>query len=181
MDTFAASDDSLEGNPGEFPIIVDMILITVTEFFRDPQAWTYLRENIVPLIIRKNTNIRVWSTGTASGEEAYSAAILFCEAMGPENFLRRVKIYATDVDEQALSTARSGYTAKELETVDPDLRTRYFEPLAGRFAFRSSLRRALIFRRHDLMQDAPISRLYLLMLRYTLMYFSPQAQGRVLA
>jgi len=181
MDTFAAYHDYLQGNPDEFPILFDMILINVTEFFRDPPAWSFLRETIVPLIISKNTNIRVWSAGTASGEEAYSTAILFCEAMGPENFLRRVKIYATDVDEQALSKARAGYTAKEFETLDPDLRTRYFEPLAGRFAFRSSLRRALIFGRHDLMQDAPISRLDLLMCRNTLMYFTAEAQGRILA
>src|SRR5581483_5044484 len=110
-----------------------------------------------------------WSSGTASGEEAYSIAILLCEALGPEAFLRRVKIYATDVDEHALNQARSGYTAKDLEAVEPELRNRYFE------------RQALIFGRHDLMQDAPISRLDLLICRNTLMYFTAEAQGRILA
>src|SRR5581483_2549294 len=122
-----------------------------------------------------------WSSGTASGEEAYSIAILLCEALGAEAFLRRVKIYATDVDEHALNQARSGYTAKDLEAVEPELRNRYFGPQGGRFTFRAALRRALIFGRHDLMQDAPISRLDLLICRNTLMYFTAEAQGRMLA
>ena len=181
LDTFAAYHDYLQGNPDEFPILFDTILINVTDFFRDTQAWAFLRENVVPIIVGKSTNIRIWSTGAASGEEAYSAAIMFCEALGPEAFLRRVKIYATDVDEEALAKARAGYTAQELEGLEPELRTRYFEPMSGRFQFRQALRRALIFGRHDLMQDAPISRLDLLMCRNTLMYFTAEAQGRILA
>lgn len=86
--------------------------------------------------------IRVWSAGCASGQEAYSAAILLAEAIGPEDFRRRVKIYATDVDEHALAAARAGsYTEKELESVPADLRSRYFEPSNGRFLFRKDLRR----------------------------------------
>jgi two-component system, chemotaxis family, CheB/CheR fusion protein len=181
FDTSAAYHDYLQGNPDEFPILFDKILINVTDFFRDQQAWSFLSEKIVPQIITKNGNIRVWSTGTASGEEAYTTAIVFCEALGAEDFLRRVKIYATDVDEEALAKARAGYTPKELEALEPDMRTRYFEPFGGRFTFRQSLRRALIFGRHDLMQDAPISRLDLLMCRNTLMYFTAEAQGRILA
>ncbi|HET7465869.1 MAG TPA: CheR family methyltransferase [Candidatus Dormibacteraeota bacterium] len=181
LDSFASYHDYLQGNPDEFPILFDKILINVTSFFRDTQAWDYLREVIVPQIIQRNTNIRVWSTGTASGEEAYSAAIVFCEALGPEQFLRRTKIYATDVDEEALAKARAGYTSKELEALEPAFRSRYFEPLAGRFTFRAALRRALIFGRHDLMQDAPISRIDLLLCRNTLMYFTAEAQGRILA
>ena len=181
LDSFAAYHDYLQGNPEEFPILFDKILINVTDFFRDTPAWGFLRDEVVPEIVKKNTNIRVWSTGTASGQEAYSAAIVFCETLGPELFLRRVKIYATDVDEEALAEARTGYTAKDLEGLEPGLRTRYFEPMGGRFQFRQALRRALIFGRHDLMQDAPISRLDLLMCRNTLMYFTAEAQGRILA
>ena len=181
IETFAAYHDYLQSNPDEFPILFDKILINVTDFFRDTTAWDFLREDVVPVIIQKNTNIRIWSTGTASGEEAYSIAIVFCEALGTENFLRRVKIYATDVDEEALAKARAGYTAQELEGLEPDMRTKYFEPVGGRFQFQQALRRALTFGRHDLMQDAPISRLDLLMCRNTLMYFTADAQGRILA
>src|SRR5215469_12803664 len=154
IDNYAAYVDYLQVHADEFPILFDKILINVTEFFRDPPAWDYLAETVLPRLISKSGNIRVWSTGAASGEEAYSIAIVLCEALGPEQFLRRVKIYATDIDEEALNKARAGYFAKDLESLDEELRAKYFEPLGSRFIFRSSLRRVLIFGRHDLMQDA---------------------------
>jgi two-component system CheB/CheR fusion protein len=181
IDDFGAYLDYLQVHSDEFPILFDKILINVTEFFRDGPAWDYVAESIAPRIAEKSGAIRIWSTGTASGEEAYSAAILFCEALGPEQFLRRVKIYATDIDEEALNKARAGYFPKDLESLDDDLKSKYFEPQGSRYVFRSSLRRALIFGRHDLMQDAPISRLDLLICRNTLMYFTAESQGRILA
>src|SRR5215470_10233674 len=181
IDNFATYLDFLQVHSDEFPILFDKILINVTEFFRDRHAWDYLAENVVPRIVARNGMIRVWSTGTASGEEAYSAAILLCQALGTEHFLRRVKIYATDIDEEALNKARGGYLPKDLESLDEDLRSRYFESQGSRLVFRSSLRRVLIFGRHDLMQDAPISRLDLLICRNTLMYFTAESQGRILA
>src|SRR5690242_10472381 len=101
--------------------------------------------------------------------------------MVPKLILRRVKNYATDIDEEAIGKARTGYFAKDLESLDSGLRTKYFEALGSRFVFRASLRRALIFGRHDLMQDAPISRLDLLICRNTLMYFTAETQARILA
>src|SRR5205085_9116967 len=93
----------------------------------------------------------------------------------------RVKVYGTDADEQALTQARlASYSQKELEGVEGALIERYFEQSAGRFVFRPDLRRAVIFGRHDLVQDAPISRLDLLVCRNTLMYFTAESQGRVL-
>ncbi|HZQ49097.1 MAG TPA: CheR family methyltransferase [Candidatus Dormibacteraeota bacterium] len=181
IESFASYHDYLQVHADEFQMLFDKILINVTEFFRDRPAWDFLAETVIPPLVAKSGAIRIWSSGTASGEEAYSIAILLCEALGAEAFLRRVKIYATDVDEHALNQARSGYTAKDLEAVEPELRNRYFEPQGGRFTFRAALRRALIFGRHDLMQDAPISRLDLLICRNTLMYFTAEAQGRMLA
>jgi len=180
LTSFGAYQDYLQVHGDEFAILFDKILINVTDFFRDPAAWDYVAKKIVPRIIERSGPIRVWSPGTASGEEAYSAAMLFCEALGPDAFLRRVKIYATDLDEQALEKARTGYTEKDLESVDDVLKARYFEPFGGRYTFKASLRRALIFGRHDLMQDAPISRLNLLICRNTLMYFTAETQGRIL-
>ena len=180
IDSFTSYLDHLQVHAEEFQVLFDKILINVTEFLRDRPAWDYLAANVLPRTIARGGPIRVWSTGTASGEEAYSAAILLCEAMGPEEFVRRVKIYATDIDEDALNKARAGYTAKDLESLDEDLRARYFEAQGARFGFRVALRRALIFGRHDLMQDAPISRLDLLICRNCLMYFTAEAQERIL-
>jgi len=181
IDSFRAYLDYLQVHTEEFATLFNKILINVTEFFRDKETWDYLAEKIIPRIAAKTGEIRVWSTGTSSGEEAYSAAILLCEALGEESFVDRVKIYATDVDEEALAKARGGYTAKELASVDDGLRLRYFERQGERFMFRTALRRTIIFGRHDLTQDAPISRLDLLICRNTLIYFMAETQGRILA
>src|SRR5438477_8772807 len=181
IDNFRAYLDYLQVHTEEFGSLFNKILINVTEFFRDKETWDYLAEKVIPRIAAKTGEIRVWSTGTSSGEEAYAAAILLCEALGEESFVDRVKIYATDVDEEALAKARGGYTAKELASVDDGLRLRYFERQGERFVVRAALRRSIIFGRHDLTQDAPISRLDLLICRNTLIYFTAETQGRILA
>jgi two-component system, chemotaxis family, CheB/CheR fusion protein len=181
IETFSAYQDHLQVHSDEFAHLFDKVLINVTGFFRDPAAWDWLAANVVTKLAAKKGSIRIWSSGCASGEEAYTAAMVFCEALGQERFLRQVKIYATDVDEEALNKARGGYSEKEVEPVDPELRAKYFEVQGNRYSFRTVLRRALIFGRHDLMQDAPISRLDLLICRNTIMYFTAEAQARILA
>src|SRR5437899_1292739 len=181
IDSFRAYLDYLQVHTEEYGSLFNKILINVQECCRDQETWDYLAGKVIPRIAAKTGEIRVWSTGTSSGEEAYSAAILLCEALGEESFVDRVKIYATDVDEEALAKARGGYTAKELASVDDGLRLRYFERQGERFMFRTALRRTIIFGRHDLTQDAPISRLDLLICRNTLIYFMAETQGRILA
>ncbi|MEK8172197.1 protein-glutamate O-methyltransferase CheR [Streptomyces sp. M19] len=175
--------DLLESNTDEFGSLFNTILINVTSFFRDPDSWTFLQREVVPELLADlspDDEIRVWSAGCSSGEEAYSLAIVFAEAMGVEESLHRVKIYGTDVDEEALRDARTGlYTAKSLEPLSQELRDKYFEQNGAQFSFRSDLRRRVIFGRHDITRDAPISRLDLLVCRNTLMYFNVEAQTQI--
>ncbi len=177
--------DFLEVNPDEFAALFDTILINVTDFFRDPPAWEYLEKDLLPrLLAQKATGemVRVWCAGCATGEEAYTLAILLAEAMGFAEFRDRVKIYATDADESALNTARAAvYTAKQIAAIPAPLREKYFEPTNEKFAFSKDLRRQVIFGRNNLTQDAPISRIDLLTCRNTLMYFNSETQGRILA
>ncbi|TMF36996.1 MAG: PAS domain-containing protein [Chloroflexi bacterium] len=181
IDNYQVYLDYLQVHADEFAILFNKILINVTEFFRDKETWDYVAENVLPGIVAKGGDIRIWSAGASSGEEAFSAAILFCQALGEEGFLERVKIYATDVDEQALGKARSGYSDKELASLDEGVKERFFERQGDKFVFRAALRRVMIFGRHDLTQDAPISRLDLLICRNTLIYFTAEMQGKVLA
>jgi two-component system CheB/CheR fusion protein len=181
--------DYLEVHPDEFGPLFNTVLINVTDFFRDPPAWQGLAENILPRILEAKSAgepIRCWSAGCASGEEAYTLAILLAEALGEQEFRRRVKIYATDADEEALSTARQGsYAADKVEAIPAELLSRYFEKSVDkngeRLVFRPDLRRVLIFGRHDLLQDAAISRLDLLVCRNTLMYFNAETQAKIMA
>ena len=177
--------DILERDPAEFEQLCNTILINVTAFFRDGVPWDTLANEIIPRVLelkRPGDVIRVWSAGCASGEEAYTLAIVLAESLGHETFRERVKIYATDVDEQALMTARHAtYSGREVEGIAPPLLDKYFERHDNRYTFRKELRRFVIFGRNDLVQDAPISRIDLLVCRNTLMYFDAATQAKILA
>jgi len=176
--------DYLEVHPEEFAELFNTVLINVTGFFRDLPSWEALAQDIIPKILANKSageQIRVWSAGCSSGEEAYTTAMLFCEAMGPEAFRDRVKIYATDVDEEALNQARAAaYPDKDVADVPAALAAKYFERHNGSLVFNRDLRRAIIFGRNDLIQDAPISRVDLLICRNTLMYLNSEMQARIL-
>jgi two-component system CheB/CheR fusion protein len=182
--TFAEYKDYLELQPEEFGQLFDSLLINVTGFFRDPLAWQALREQVLPELFSAKgvkTPIRVWSAGCATGEEAHTLAIVLAEALGHDQFRERVKIYATDLDEDALQQARAGaYDTSALTDVPEKLRDTYFEPAGEKHVFRRDLRRQVIFGRNDLTHDAPISRVDLLVARNTLMYFNAEAQANVI-
>src|SRR3954451_22351246 len=182
--SFGDYQDYLEVNPREFTELFNTILINVTSFFRDPAAWEFLAQGVIPRLLREHPAdqpLRVWSAGCASGEEAYTIAMTLAEAMGDEAFKAQVKIYASDLDDAALATARQGvYSNDALKTVPEALVDKYFEPNTGGLGFRPDLRRSIIFGRNDLIADAPISRIDLLVCRNVLMYFTPEAQARIL-
>ncbi|GAA4668397.1 MULTISPECIES: CheR family methyltransferase [Amycolatopsis] len=176
--------DHLQANSDEFAALFNTILINVTGFFRDPDAWDYLQADVVPMLLAERSpddSVRIWSAGCSSGEEAYSLAIVLAEAMGVEQFRQRVKIYATDVDEEALAQARQAtYGEKEIEALPEAYVQKYFERVGGRYIFHKDLRRSVIFGRNDLVQDAPISRIDLLVCRNTLMYFTAETRANIL-
>src|SRR5690606_26441472 len=121
----------------------------------------------------RDREIRVWSAGCAGGQEAYSALMLFAEHIGVETIGNRLKVYATDIDNEALEEARQAtYSTRELEGLPPGYLGKYFEPTSRGHVVRNDLRRLVIFGRHDLLQDPPISRIDLLVCRNTLMYFN---------
>jgi two-component system CheB/CheR fusion protein len=176
--------DYLELHGEEFAELFNALLINTTGFFRDPQTWEYMATEIVPQLLATRTGetpIRVWSAGCASGEEPYTVAMVLARVMGEPAFRDRVKIYATDVDEEALDFARHGaYAPRQIEDVPADALERFFERTDQRYVFRKDLRRSVIFGRNDLVQDAPISRIDMLVCRNTLMYFTAETQAQIL-
>src|SRR4051794_12269783 len=129
-DDYAEYLDYLQVHPDEFTALFNTILINVTGFFRDPDAWATLGRDVLPqLVEQRDGPLRVWSAGCASGEEAYTLAMILAETMGAEQFRERVKIYATDVDEESLAHARQAtYGERDLQHLPPQLAERYFEP-----------------------------------------------------
>jgi two-component system CheB/CheR fusion protein len=184
VDRYEDYIDYLQLNPEEFAELFNTLLINTTAFFRDQGTWDLLADEIVPQLLAARPGeppLRIWSAGCASGEEAYTVAMVFARAMGDDAFRERVKIYATDVDEEALDQARHGaYLPRQIEDIPREALERFFEQTDQRFVFRKDLRRCVIFGRNDLVQDAPISRIDLLVCRNTLMYFTAETQAQVL-
>src|SRR5215218_1973497 len=122
--------DYLEVHQDEFPALFDTILINVTGFFRDPPAWDYFSTDVLPRLLESigpADPIRVWCAGCASGEETYTMAMVLAEALGTKEYLERVKIYATEVDDEALNQARqASYLPADVEAVPAPLLERYF-------------------------------------------------------
>ena len=176
----AAYRDHLELHPDEFTALFNTVLINVTSFFRDQESWDHLTQVLLPPLLARNRPVRAWSAGCASGQEAYSLAIVLAEALGVEEFRRRVKIYATDVDEEALAAARAArYTEAELAGLRPEQVEKWFVRDGDRWTVVAPLRRAVVFGRNDLVQDAPISHIDVLTCRNTLMYLNAETQARV--
>jgi two-component system CheB/CheR fusion protein len=184
VDSFADYHGFLEAHPEEFVDLLNTVLINVTSFFRDPDAWDALKDSVLPRLIepgRGRDQLRVWSVGCATGEEPYSLAILLREQLGTAEFSWRVKIYATDLDEAALDTARhASYLPRDVEGVPPALLAKYFVRTSNHYLVSRDLRKAVIFGRHNIVHDAPISCIDLLVCRNLLIYLETATQNLVL-
>ena len=175
----------LESHPDEYPRLVGSFLIKVTGFFRDPELFAALRERVLPDLIAqargRGNVLRIWSAGCATGEEAYSLAILVAEALGEELDQFTIQIFATDVDEDAIEFARHGiYPAAALSGVAKQRRERYFQRLDGNYQITKALRGLIIFGIHDLGQRAAFPHIDLVVCRNVLMYFTKELQARSL-
>jgi two-component system, chemotaxis family, CheB/CheR fusion protein len=182
---FAAYHAFLEAHPQEFVELLNTVLVNVTSFFRDPEAWDAVRAEAIPRLLGRDGGdhrpLRIWSVGCATGEEPFSLAMLFAEALGLEHFCGRVKIYATDLDDEALRTARHAtYAPREVEGVPPPLLERYFERTSNHYVLHRELRKCVIFGRHNVVHDAPISRIDLVACRNLLIYLESETQHQVL-
>lgn len=170
-------------HPDEVDHLLNTILINVTEFFRDPPAWEILRHEILPGLVKRikpGHSFRAWSAGCASGEEPHSIAILLAEHFGPRIQDYDIKIYATDIDDDALNSARRGeYSLDAVRRVRPEWREKYFHG-KGLLRVNREIRRLVIFGRSNLGQDAPISHVNLLTCRNVLIYFDSDLQKQIL-
>ncbi len=175
----------LERHPDEHVALFNTILINVTGFFRDPEAWRALKDDVLPRLIAQaseSRGLRLWCAGSSSGEEPYTAAILLAEQLGEAGRHYNVKIYATDVDEDAMASARHGlYRVEDTKDVPTTLLDRYFVREGQAYRFRRDIRRWVIFGRHNVVQDPPLSHIDLLICRNVLIYFTADLQEKILA
>lgn len=172
--------EMIQGDVEELDRLYHDLLIGVTKFFRDTEAFNTLREHVERVIEEKTPDeeFRVWVAGCASGEEAYSVAMIVHEAYRKIDREPNYKIFATDAHGGALESASRGtYSRDSMEYVGEDLRRRYFtEDASGQFRIGSVLRRQLVFARHNVIKDPPFTKLDLVTCRNMLIYFQPPAQ-----
>ena len=176
--------DYLRENPEEtVPLLQDM-LISVTNFFRDKNAFEALEHDWMPSLFENRSPdepLRVWVAGCATGEEAYSVTMLLREQMELHHFTGELQVFATDIDEKAISLARTGlYPASIMTDVSPARLRQFFTPEHGLFRVVKQVRDKVLFALHNVLSDPPFSRLDMICCRNLLIYLDREAQSRVL-
>jgi two-component system, chemotaxis family, CheB/CheR fusion protein len=174
----------LRESPEEVGLLLNELLISVTNFFRDGEAYQTLEKRIVPALFENkqaNDHVRVWAAGCATGEEAYSMAMLLTEASSASPAPPHVQVFATDLDERAIQIGREGlYTEVEVADVSDERLRRFFIRERTGFRVRRELRETVLFAVHNVIRDPPFSHLDVIACRNVLIYLNRQAQERLL-
>jgi two-component system CheB/CheR fusion protein len=177
--------EHLRNDPNELNALYQDLLIGVTQFFRDPEAFDRLESEVIPTLLDKlpeDEELRVWVAGCATGEEAYSLAMLFWEAFTARNRPVRLKLLATDVHQASLEHAGTGvYGDEQLRFVKPQRLDRFFTRRSSGFQIAHDLRQLIVFARHNVTKDAPFTKMHFISCRNMLIYFQPQPQRTVIS
>jgi PAS domain S-box-containing protein len=174
----------LHQNPDESQALLKDLLISVTNFFRDRKPFQALEQDVLPAIFhnkKSDSTVRIWVVGCATGEEAYSLAMLVAERTAGVLDAPRVQIFATDIDEAAIMAAREGlYTLNDAADVSPERLLRFFTKEGDNYRVQRELREMVLFANHNFLKDPPFSRLDLITCRNVLIYLNTTAQERVM-
>lgn len=186
LETLEDYAEYLQAHPNEVQALYEEILIHVTEFFRDPEAFEQLKTQVFPAISENksaSTPIRIWVAGCSTGEEVYSIAMCLLEYFSDRATVPPIQIFATDISNAAINKARLGfYLETQMDAVSPERRSRFFVPLAsGGYQISSAIRELCVFARHNLGGDPPFSNLDLISCRNVLIYFSDPLQKHIMA
>ncbi|MBS1877512.1 MAG: GAF domain-containing protein [Acidobacteria bacterium] len=172
-------------NPSEVIALFKDLLINITNFFREPDAFACVEELVIPDLVRGGSSqrpIRVWIPGCSTGEEPYSVAMLLMEQLEKDRRSRSVQIFATDIDEEALETARAGtYPVSIAADITPDRLQKFFAKHETGYQISKRLREAVVFAPQNLIADPPFSKMDLILCRNLLIYLEPQVQNKVIA
>jgi len=186
LGSFADYARLLRANAQEVDLLFKELLIGVTEFFRDPAAWQYLRDTAIPALLARRatqTRLRAWVVGCSTGEEAYTLAMVFAEAVQALHEHRNcsLQIFASDLSPDAIETARLGrYSAAARANLSPVRLEQFFTLQNGSVCISKAIRDTVLFARHDVVLDPPFTRLDILCCRNVLIYFSATLQRRLL-
>ncbi|HHU63209.1 MAG TPA: protein-glutamate O-methyltransferase CheR [Clostridiales bacterium] len=155
---------------------INYLTINVSQFFRNPAQWDILRSNIIPKIMESNENLKMWNAGCATGEEPYSLVMTMADFMP----LTKIKVLATDIDEEVLIKAKVGkYNDKSLENLPKTLKNKYFYEKKGMYYIKNEIKDCVVFRKHNLLSDPYPSNCDLIICRNVLIYFTEEAKDKL--
>lgn len=183
-DTLADYANFLRGNTKELDVLYSDALISVTSFFRNPEAFDVLKRKVLPKLLKERGDepLRVWVVGCSTGQEAYSIAMAFVESGGEASRIRKPQIFATDLNDALLEKARQGLYAKSLaQDVAPERLRRFFVEEEGGYRVTKPLREIVVFARQNLLSDPPFSRMDLISCRNLLIYLEPTLQKKAIS
>ncbi|MBO9571352.1 MAG: PAS domain-containing protein [Chitinophagaceae bacterium] len=184
LNSLQAYANYLQHNPDEVTALLKDLLISVTNFFRDKKPFDALEVEVIPAILhnkKAEEQVRVWIAGCATGEEAYSLAMLFAEKTLGAIDAPKIQIFATDIDETAISIAREGYyTINDAADVSQERLRRFFNKEGDGYRIRREIREMILFANHNFLKDPPFSHLDLVSCRNVLIYLNHTAQERVM-
>ena len=189
--TYRQYADLLDRDPDEYARFLQVLTINVTDFFRDPKVWDVLRDTVVPELVaakisHRGTILRIWCAGCATGEEAYSLAMMLLDALGDQRGRFTIAIQATDIDPEVLETARlATYGAEKIVHIPMHMRSRYTVDgpagTTGSFQIALDVRRLVHFQPFSLFDSPPMKLVDLVMCRNVFIYFDRSEQARVLS
>lgn len=175
----------LNNNKNETNILFKELLIGVTKFFRDEDAFLQLKKEVLPKLFKNqkaNNPLRIWTIGCSTGEEAYSLAILIREYMDENNINREIKIFSTDIDTQSIEFASSGlYPESIVSDISTDRLSRYFNRKEEGYQVNETIRSMVVFAQHNILRDPPFSKIDLLSCRNMLIYLNSDVQQKILS
>lgn len=173
--------DFLISSEKEKGILFGDLLIGVTSFFRDKEAFTSLGKNVIKPLVKSEKSLRIWSIACSTGEEAYSLAILICELIEKYNITTEVKIFATDADPASILTAQKGsYPEGALDGMEIGLVNKYFDQEDSNYTINEKIRKMIVFAKHNIFNDAPFSKLDLIVCRNMFIYVKPEMQQKAI-
>ena len=177
--------ERLRSTPSEVELLAKDLLIHVTQFFRDGKVFDHLAQTTIPALVRScetAQKLRVWVAGCSTGEEAYSLAMLFQEEIARTGVAVKLQMFASDIDADAIATARDGLYPETISAqISPARLARFFEVERGGYRVHADLRGCVVFTVQDVLTDPPFSRLDMISCRNMLIYLQPEAQARVIS
>lgn len=177
IDTYDKYVDALKTDKDMFNEFVNYLTINVSEFYRNPEQWKILDQDVIPSLINKyGKNLKVWSAACSTGDEPYSLVMAFSKHLP----LNQIKIFATDIDSQVLDKARMGlYNEKSIAAVPSEFKSKYFKKVGPSYQIAPEIKKQVEFKKHNLLKDEYPSNCHLIVCRNVVIYFTDEAKDEV--